>query len=462
MRIPTRLGLALAAALATTLTATGAHAATPTSTPTAVPAGLTGAAPCPDDASFTCSTLTVPLDRSGRHGGTLDLRVAMAGNANAPKGVLLFLTGGPGQPGEPFAARVTARLKPLMDQYRLVLIDQRGTGATALQCPQLQQEMGSSDLAAPTTGAVTDCAAALGDSSRFYSTADTVGDLEQLRRDLGVQRLTLDGVSYGSFVAERYALAHPQHVARLVLDSIVPQTGYDALDLSAMRAVPRVLAASCAATACTSDPAADVAAVVARDHNGVELLDTLTTFEFVDPNYTAMITALHESATGHPEHLQGIIAAFHQPDGTTAEQLSQGLHASTLCADGHYPWGTGDTPVGGRQAALDDTRRELTPADFGPFDAATATGTGSLLTCLQWPREPVPPSPSHHRRLPDVPVLLLGGDRDLSTPLEELYKQERLTPDARVVVVPGASHSVQTHATSDLGRQAVCDFLLHD
>lgn len=49
---------------------------------------LTGAHPCSDAAGFTCSTLSVPLDRSGRHPGTLALQVAATDNADAPRGTL--------------------------------------------------------------------------------------------------------------------------------------------------------------------------------------------------------------------------------------------------------------------------------------------------------------------------------------------------------------------------------------
>ncbi|OXM42732.1 esterase, partial [Amycolatopsis thailandensis] len=72
---------------------------------TAVAAGprLENPRPCAHDARFTCSTLTVPLDHRGRTRGTLKLQVATANNADAPRGVLLFLTGGPGQPGVPFS-----------------------------------------------------------------------------------------------------------------------------------------------------------------------------------------------------------------------------------------------------------------------------------------------------------------------------------------------------------------------
>lgn len=422
--------------------------------------GLSGAAACPGLEGYTCATLTVPLDHSGGVSDRLGLKVAMADNVKAPKGVLLFLTGGPGQPGVPFVERLSKKLTPLLKDYRLVMIDQRGTGGNALQCPQLQKEMGSSDLTPPTVRAVTDCAAAIGPDRRFYSTSDTVADLELLRRALGVRKMTLDGVSYGTYTAERYALTHPQHVARMVLDSVVPQTGYDPMDRAAMRAAPRVLTAACKAIGCDSDPAADLAKVVDTYDNGVDVLDALTTWEFVDPDYAAMIDALHKAAGGDPGPLRGLIAGVRQGSAATAEELSQGLHASTLCLDGRYPWGRSDTPVAGRREALEKAGAELTPADYGPFDATTATGLGSMLSCLHWPRTPAPPLPPEHRRLPGIPVLLLGGDRDLSTPLEWLYDQKKLTPRARVVVVQGAAHSVQTRAADDTGRQAVFDFLL--
>ncbi|MFF2146274.1 alpha/beta fold hydrolase [Kitasatospora sp. NPDC058190] len=422
--------------------------------------GITGQAPCQSAPEFTCGTITVPLDHSGAVPGTLQLDVAMTGNADAPKGDLLFLTGGPGQPGVPLIRRIAGKIAPVLKGYRLVMFDQRGTGGRALQCPGLQEDMGSSDLTPPRKQSIADCAAALGPNARFYSTADTVGDMDLLRQALGDHRLTIDGVSYGTFVAERYALAHPAHVARLVLDSVVPQGGYDPLDLVALPATARVLRAACQATGCTTDPAADLATTVRKYGNGPQILDALTSYEFADPNYAVVPELLHAAAGGQPEKLQAFVDEVHKNDAAPAEALSQGLHAATLCADGHYPWGTSDTPVEGRAAALEETRQDLTAEQTWPYDAATATGLGSLLVCQDWPREEVPPTPPAHRKLPNVPVLLLGGDRDLSTPYEWLYQQAESTHDPEIVIVPGASHSVQTRAADPLGRQAVYDFLL--
>jgi pimeloyl-ACP methyl ester carboxylesterase len=417
---------------------------------------LTGSQPCPEAPGFTCSNLTVPLDHQGRVKGELGLQVA-AQDGPAPRGVLVFLTGGPGQPGAPFAARVGARLGPAIAGYRLVLIDQRGTGGNALQCPALQAQMGSSDLALPTKSAVTMCAGAIGERRRFFGTDQTVQDLDALRRALAAQKLTLDGVSYGSFVAERYALRYPGHTARLVLDSIVPHQGINGLSVENAHAVARVLRAVCRESGCPGDPAKDLAKVVRSSSIDSRLLDALVTLSVFDPTYPGVLEALHAAARGRPAELRQLVSRFAPDPATPAEALSQGLHASALCADNPMPWGGPDTPVDRRMPALIRAAVQVPLAAIWPFTRAVASDNGIVRTCLYWPPEPAPPAP--RGRLPAVPTLLLAGDRDLSTPLVWARQEAARAPGGRLVVVPNAGHSVQMRAVSDLGRQAVRAFL---
>jgi hypothetical protein len=119
---------------------------------------LTGLRSCRHQPGFTCATLTVPLDHAGQARGTLRVKVALQRVARAPRGVLLFLTGGPGQPGVRFISQLRQSAGSTFAGYRLVMLDQRGTGADALRCPALQAAVGSSDLTVAPHGAVAACA----------------------------------------------------------------------------------------------------------------------------------------------------------------------------------------------------------------------------------------------------------------------------------------------------------------
>ncbi len=201
----------------------------------------------------------------------------MADNTAAPRGVLMWLVGGPGEPGVGLTAVIAHQFDPaVLRDYRLVMISSRGTGAGALQCPQPQQVMGDSDQAVPPSSAVQACAQSIGADRRFFTTADTVADLDTLRQALRVGTLTLDGASYGKFVAERYAITHPDRVSRLVLDSVVPHDIFDPLEIAAFNRTAQVLRMVCAETRCSTDPAQDLSQVIGLRHDGPELLNILS------------------------------------------------------------------------------------------------------------------------------------------------------------------------------------------
>lgn len=391
----------------------------------------------------------------GRRPGSLRLRVAAADGRAAPRGVLLVIAGGPGQPAVPGVARIEKALAGALSEYRLVVYDQRGTGAGALDCPALQEVMGGSDLYPPSAAAVRACARTVGARRAFYGTDDVVADMELLRQALGADTWTLDGISYGTFVGERYAIAYPKRVSRLVLDSVVPHNaGFELLPIQ-LRSAGRVLRLVCGAT-CVSD----LAAVVRRQRNGPRLLDTLALMSIVDPTFHSprdLADALHRARRGDLAALNDLLQTVRHWNAAPAEELSQGLHASALCADWRFPWGDSQTPVSGRGAKLARDASRLRPQSVAPFDRATATGNGVVQECLPW--SPTGPTPDSARLLPRVPTLLVSGDRDLSTPLEWARREMAITPVGRLVVVHGAGHSVQVRAMSDAGRRSVVDFL---
>lgn len=404
----------------------GAHHTVATTTPTSTPTDerdlprLSEVATCKGIARATCATLRVPLDHSGKAPGTRDLRLAISGPEGAP--VLVLLSGGPGQPGLPFLDGMRKHLGAAARTYRLVVIDQRGTGRDALRCPALQRQMGASDLTPPTGAAVKDCAKRLGDDRRFYATADTVADLDLLRQALGAGKIALDGVSYGTYVAERYALAHPDRVSRLVLDSVVPHNGLPQYPLEVMKAAPRVLGR--AATR-------DLATVIKRHHNGPQMLDMLTGLSIGAPHLSVAVRALHRAVAGDSGPLKRLAANVLRVERSyKATDLSQGLHAATLCADA--------APLATLQAAY-------------PYDEETATENGVARQCRYWPA--MPPAPKLPADLPRVPTLLLAGTKDLSTPLEDARAEAAHAPGGKLVVAPGAGHSVQSQERPAVKRE---------
>jgi pimeloyl-ACP methyl ester carboxylesterase len=449
-------------AIAASLVACGARHHSVTTRADAAPARprLTGAHPCPGQLSFTCATLRVPLDHAGQSRGSLALAVGLANPRAAPRGVLLFLTGGPGQPGIPFLTRIQTRLRTELAGYRLVMFDQRGTGAGALECPALQRAAGASDLIVVAPATVAACARAIGTARRYYATAETAADIDELRSALGVQRLTVDGVSYGTFVAERYALGYPGHVARLVLDSVVPQTGADPLYRAALSRSAVVLRSVCAARRCGWDPAADLAAVVNRLHDGPAILNALVADSVAAPDFPGVLDDLHAARGGRHGRLDAFLAAVQRDEAVPAGFLSQGLHESTLCQELAPPWDPG-APAGRRGAALSALAASTPAAELYPFDRATATGNGLAQGCLAWPAT-TPPTVNDGAstvRLPAVPVLLLSGERDLSTPLPWARAEAAMAPRGQLLEVPGAGHSVQLRARGGAVRRAVARFL---
>jgi len=423
--------------------------------------------PCDGIPDFTCTTLRVPLDHARRDGRLLELSVAAADNTAAPRGVLLLLAGGPGQPGVALVNRIRTYFDPeVLRQYRLVMFDQRGTGPKGIDCAELQTAIGGSDFLTPPQEAVEACGRQLGADRDYYRTTDTVEDVDWLRQALGQARLTIDGVSYGTFSGAQYALKYPGRVQALVLDSVVPHKGIDPFGVDLMAATRRVLAATCATNpACTTDPVADLAWLLrnglidGEPINGTAFVESLavTSLNAVDPSLRGIPKLLNDARQGDTGPLKEYFQQF-SSRGTPADQLSAGLHLATLCADLRFPWGTSQTAPDERPAALDRAVRRLSPAQLHPYDAPTARSMLIVDGCLHWPVARPSSYPKQQRLLPRT--LILHGQNDLFCPVEWAYWSKSQSARAHLVVVPGGGHGVQGSRTDPTGKNAVRSFLL--
>ncbi len=413
---------------------------------------------CPN--GFTCETLDVPLDRTGTVAGTVHLRFAAQSRFPHGAGVLIGLAGGPGQSSVPLAQGFATSLAPALRRYRLVVVDQRGTGDSgALSCPGVQA-LRALDPILP--GAVAACAAALGPPRAFYSTADTVLDLDALRARLGAEKIALMGVSYGTYVALQYARAFPARVDRLILDSIVGPGNPDAFALDTFRAFPRVLREQCAQDRCsrtTADPLADVATLATRlrtgplrgtafdasgrprtvSYSSQQALAALLIAGDLNFLLQPFIPAALSSAARGDTALLMRLRRVAQGAASPVRALSFGLNVTTVCEDAALPYAL-QTPIGERPALAAAALAAVPPSAYAPFDAATVQGLGTADDCLQWPQDVT--RASFTGPLPDVPALLLSGRLDTRTPLENARATAAQLPHGTLVAVRGAGHDV--------------------
>src|SRR3954453_4255498 len=143
---------------------------------------------CVDFRGIRCATLKVPLDRTGADPGTVPLRIARTGRKSGP--TLMYLSGGPGGAGVSEMLGVIPSVPGLENHFQMIGYDQRGTGRSGLlRCPALEH-----DRHLRSTSAAADCPNRLGVARHHYTTADSVEDMEAIRQQLGVDKLTLFGI----------------------------------------------------------------------------------------------------------------------------------------------------------------------------------------------------------------------------------------------------------------------------
>ena len=157
----------------------------------------------------------------------------------------MYLSGGPGGAGVSEMLSVVSSTCPqLEDRFRLIGYDQRGTGRSGLlRCPRLEKRPAPARHGARPRTARTGSASPASTTRR----ADSVEDMEAIRAQLGVEKLTLFGISYGTELAIAYARAYPQHVERLILDSVVDADDRDPFFTSNFRAMGPTLRSLCPA-----------------------------------------------------------------------------------------------------------------------------------------------------------------------------------------------------------------------
>lgn len=491
-RLLTRLAALVFAVLATTFAA----AITPEDSRAAT------WAPCAERIlNIDCATYTMPLDRSGVLPGATTIRAVRVAAPEGPRiGTIFVIAGGPGQSSLEMAT-LMMELFGGANRYDIVAVDQRGSGASEpLNCPRI--EAGQVSLLGDSTRndwPVTQCADAIGPSRAAYNTAEAVADLEAVRDDIGVDRIALFGVSYGTKVALAYAGTHPEHTSSVLIDSVLPTSEPSAFDVDSMTAARRALNQVCSAGRCrgiTARPVGDLSRLakqVDRAPIPTFLVDPMTSrvsdakidddalYQLllqadINPfiynqlpagvtsalrGDTSMLTRLYAIAagaySGFNSHRAAKRVAAGIPKrkrvsnavpgkriaGRDAEALamfSGTMNIATNCNDFSPPWQRGSDPAG-RQPAIAAAASGISPAAASPFPVNTLRDNSLSVLCRGW-RESAA-APTLPASIPaGIPLLALNGSLDLRTPTEWAQRAVAGNPAAELREIPYGGHSV--------------------
>ncbi|MEU8617697.1 alpha/beta hydrolase [Streptomyces sp. NPDC048623] len=200
---------------------------------------------CPADWGFDkpiqCGWVTVPVDYAKPNGKQIKLAVDRARSTGTPQerqGSLVYNPGGPGASGMRFPRRVTTKAALWVNTakaYDFVGFDPRGVGHSApISCVD-PTEFVKGPKADPVPDSEADklaqrklaaeyakgCAEKSGDMLPYMTTRNTARDLDVIRAALGDKKLNYIGVSYGTYLGAVYGTLYPDHVRRMIVDSVV-------------------------------------------------------------------------------------------------------------------------------------------------------------------------------------------------------------------------------------------------
>ncbi|WP_439386600.1 alpha/beta fold hydrolase [Amycolatopsis lexingtonensis] len=404
----------------------------------------------PDSLHFTCARVTAPLDAPGEPRRSLVRLLALkVGSGPVP---LVVVNDVDGEPGTVYAARLAATLPPaFLEKFSLVGVDRRGTGMSgAAQCvpPDIRHDLIDADPAQGDLQDVLDaarkagqqCAIELDDSQTALDSWRAAGDLEEVRKQLGLEHLNALGRGDGSKVLAEYAVRFPAQVGRMVLDG-VPDPGADTaavLDAVAAGAQSTLDAfgTDCASRGCPlGDPKAALAALTDQLRANPPSTDDGVAF---GPGVAmfAVYSGLSQRSRW-PELADALVAARGGNIGPLAAFAAPVLHDSR--AQPSRIDATIATRCNDSQSRLSADQLDQVVAGmrakYPQFGAVVAQ---QLAWCGPWPvrTEPLPPAGA-----PGAPPILVAATAaDPATPGVGSTRAADQMPSAVTITWQGAGH----------------------
>jgi pimeloyl-ACP methyl ester carboxylesterase len=408
--------------------------------------------PCrvPDvEEEVLCGTYEVYENRAARQGRKIALHIVVlpATTPDVAPDPLVFLAGGGVAPATRYARFFSKAYTDLRRQRDILLVDQRGTGASnPLEC-DLPTDPGSPDYRdeARFLEAVRRCRRELEKKAdlRYYTTPFAMDDLDEVRGWLGYPRLNLYGVSYGTKAAMIYQRQHPERVRTASLHGVVPLDVPMWLELarSSQQALDEAFAACARQPGCHSAfPRLEeefssllkrlaekpVKVKVSKPETGQEAEVT------IDDHALRYFVGGVLYSTERIHDLPLLVHLAHQGDyqplaGRVASRgesgIPKGIYLSIVCSEQMPQFDPGALPA----------------ATAGTFMGGYRIGR-EVAACRNWVRGWLPEDFGTPVKL-DVPTLVLTGAMDHATPPRYGEGVARSSPKARHLVLPNRAHN---------------------
>ena len=443
--------------------------------------------PCPDGTRWMCGKIRRRLDPSRPAGPHIRIgfRWLPAKDGPSHRPPLVAVEGGPGYPSTGTRVEYRGIFGPLLRKRDLLLVDNRGTGTSALiHCRRLQRYTGvSSGPGFP--GIVAGCARAIERHYRrpgrpavhaadLFATAYAVGDLEAVLRRLRLRHIDLYGDSYGTWFVQSYISRYRKRLNSVLLDSAYPVRGLDPWYASSGEVARRAFDAVCERDAGCSAAAPGSAVErlgrlvarlrqapitgVTRDSDGSRVharVDVRAVVDMIqdaasEPNiYRELDASVRAALGGDDVPLLRLVAQTQSylHGASPADYFSNGLYFAVSCMDYPQLFSMHSTPAQ-RREQLAARLLAPPPGAFTPFTArewfTMSAYSEPYEACLDWPR------PAHTAPVADpastplpasVPLLVVGGDLDSLTPVSDApLFVPGLGANTRVITVPNTVH----------------------
>jgi pimeloyl-ACP methyl ester carboxylesterase len=421
-------------------------------------------ASCDVGPGWSCGIVRAPVERTAPAGELIEMAYTIhpadAPGPGRPRRVLVLAVGGPGIAGLPEADWMYEQLdKRVRDAFDVVVYDPRATGQTdPHDCPDAagRYYLDDRDMSASLVHEFADRCISEADVPEEglarYGSAAVAEDIDALRDVLGVDRISLYGVSYGTVVAQAYAAAHADRLDALVLDapldrSLTPAHVWAVAAAGFEDALSHTFTACREDRSCSDDlpnPERAWQRLLDTTAGGPILGDVPTgdgdtyTVSLSRRDVADLMQAALYSTTGRMSFLRAL-ASFDRGDPRGLARLwdawsggpgdSSFAYYATWCADArHSPTAKADD----YDAFVDVASREGI-RDPGSLGVAYAT-----IPCLFWPFQPerfVPPAEAS-----TVPTLILTATSDPITPVSEARSILGRHPEARLVETRGGAH----------------------